>query len=40
MNPPGGVTTAKYNGRMTVLKHLQSKYKPYDGIRVYALNGS
>eukprot|EP01051_Picozoa_sp_SAG22_P036857 SAG22_NODE_18078_length_293_cov_37.092784_1_plen_25_part_01 len=25
---------------MTVLKHLQSKYKPYDGIRVYALNGS
>eukprot|EP01051_Picozoa_sp_SAG22_P013429 SAG22_NODE_1503_length_4277_cov_18.029440_1_plen_298_part_10 len=32
--------TAKYNGRMTVLKHMQSKYKPYDGIRVYALNGS
>ena len=25
--------TAKYGGRMTHLKHLQSKYKPYDGIR-------
>ena len=25
--------TAKYGGRMTYLKHLQSKYKPYDGIR-------
>ena len=32
--------TAKYTGRMTKLKHLQSKYKPYDGIRVYSLNGS
>ena len=25
---------------MTKLKHLQSKYKPYDGIRLYSLNGS
>ena len=32
--------TAKYTGRMTKLKHLQSKYKPYDGIRLYSLNGS
>ena len=32
--------TAKYSGRMTKLKHLQSKYKPYDGIRLYSLNGS
>ena len=32
--------TAKYGGRMTYLKHLQSKYKPYDGIRIYSLNGS
>ena len=32
--------TARYGGRMTNLKHLQSKYKPYDGIRVYSLNGS
>jgi len=32
--------TAKYGGRMTHLKHLQSKFKPYDGIRVYSLNGS
>ena len=32
--------TAKYGGRMTHLKHLQSKYKPYDGIRIYSLNGS
>ena len=32
--------TAKYAGRMTKLKHLQSKYKPYDGIRIYSLNGS
>lgn len=32
--------TAKYAGRMTKLKHLQSKYKPYDGIRLYSLNGS
>eukprot|EP01052_Picozoa_sp_SAG31_P025912 SAG31_NODE_2308_length_5966_cov_3.586330_1_plen_384_part_10 len=32
--------TAKYGGRMSGLKHLQSKYKPYDGIRVYCLNGS
>ena len=28
--------TAKYGGRMTKLKHLQSKYKPYDGIRLYS----
>ena len=32
--------TAKYTGRMTKLKHLQSKYKPYDGVRIYSLNGS
>ena len=34
--------TAKYGGRMTNLKHLhlQSKYKPYDDIRIYSLNGS
>ena len=32
--------TAKYGGRMTRMKHLQSKYKPYDGIRIYSLNGS
>ena len=32
--------TAKYGGRMTHMKHLQSKYKPYDGIRIYSLNGS
>ena len=32
--------TAKYTGRMTHLKHLQSKYKPYDGVRIYSLNGS
>ena len=32
--------TAKYTGRMTKMKHLQSKYKPYDGIRIYSLNGS
>lgn len=32
--------TAKYGGRMTRLKHLQSKYKPYDGIRIYCVNGS
>ena len=32
--------TAKYGGRMTKLKHLQSKYKPYDGVRIYSLNGS
>ena len=32
--------TAKYGGRMTHLKHLQSKYKPCDGIRAYCLNGS
>ena len=25
---------------MTRLKHLQSKYKPYDGVRIYSLNGS
>ena len=25
---------------MTHLKHLQSSYKPYEGIRVYCLNGS
>ena len=32
--------TAQYGGRMTTLKHLQSSYKPYDGIRIYCLNGS
>ena len=32
--------TAKYNGRMTNMKHLQSRYKPYNGIRVYMLNDS
>ena len=32
--------TARYGGSMTKLKHLQSKYKPYDGVRVYCLNGS
>ena len=32
--------TAKYGGAMTFLKHLQSSYKPYDGIRIYCLNGS
>ena len=25
---------------MTSLKHLQTKYKSYDGVRVYSLNGS
>ena len=32
--------TAKYSGRMSKLKHKQSRYKPYDGIRVYMLNDS
>ena len=32
--------TARYNGRMSKLKHRQSWYKPYDGIRVYMLNDS
>ena len=32
--------TARYGGRMTSMKHLQSKFKPYDGIRIYSLNGS
>ena len=32
--------TARYGGRMTKLKHLQSKYKPYDGVRIYSLNES
>lgn len=32
--------TAKYCGRMTKYKHKQSRYKPYDGIRVYMLNDS
>ena len=32
--------TAKYGGRMTRLKHLQTRYKPYDGIRLYSLNSS
>lgn len=32
--------TAKYGGKMTKLKHVQSRYKPYDGIRIYSLNGS
>lgn len=32
--------TAKYAARMMKLKHLQSNYKPYDGIRLYSLNGS
>ena len=32
--------TAKYGGRMTYLKHIQTRYKPYDGIRVYSLNSS
>jgi len=32
--------TAKYGGRMTSLKHKQSRYKPYDGIRIYMLNDS
>ena len=32
--------TAKYGGSMTKLKHVQTRYKPYDGIRLYCLNGS
>ena len=32
--------TAKYGGRKTFLRYLQSSYKPYDGIRIYCLNGS
>ena len=32
--------TAKYCGRMTHLKHKQSRYEPYDGIRIYMLNDS
>ena len=32
--------TAEYGGTMTFLKHLQSKYKPYDGVRIYCVNGS
>ena len=32
--------TARYNGRMIKLKHRQSRYKPYDGIRIYMLNDS
>jgi hypothetical protein len=32
--------TAKYGGRMTHLKHVQTRYKPYDGIRLYSLNAS
>lgn len=32
--------TARYGGRMSRLKHKQSRYKPYDGIRVYMLNDS
>ena len=32
--------TARYNGRMSRLKHKQSRYKPYDGIRIYMLNDS
>ena len=32
--------TARYCGRMTHLKHKQSRYKPYDGIRIYMLNDS
>ena len=32
--------TAKYTGKMTRMKHRQSRYKPYDGIRIYMLNDS
>lgn len=32
--------TARYGGRMTRMKHKQSRYKPYDGIRIYMLNDS
>ena len=32
--------TARYNGKFSKLKHRQSRYKPYDGIRVYMLNDS
>ena len=32
--------TARYTGRMTSYKHRQSRYKPYDGIRIYMLNES
>lgn len=32
--------TARYNGKMSRLKHRQSWYKPYDGIRIYMLNDS
>ena len=32
--------TACYNGKNTKMKHRQSRYKPYDGIRVYMLNDS
>ena len=32
--------TAKYSGRMSLLKHKQPRFKPYDGIRVYMLNDS
>jgi len=27
--------TAEFGGRTTKLKHLQSRYKPFDGIRIY-----
>ena len=32
--------TARYSGRMCRYKHRQSRYKPYDGIRIYMLNES
>ena len=35
--------TEKYGGRMTRLKHVQTRYKPYDGIwdkLAYSLNSS
>ena len=42
---PGNVTsydegTARYGGKQSKLKHKQSHFKPYDGIRIYMLNDS
>ena len=31
---------ARCASRFTSMKHLQSKYKPHDGIRAYCLNDS
>lgn len=32
--------TARYNGKMSRLKHRQNSFKPYDGFRIYMLNDS